>query len=95
MSSAFVAVASGRVQVVRYRSFALRHARRLGVVGTVENLKDGTVRIVAEGERNVLEQFISLLKRGPFLAEVKDVAVQWTQPGNGYRSFTITNPWTV
>ncbi|MFH1843101.1 MAG: acylphosphatase, partial [bacterium] len=41
----------GRVQGVAYRWHTLQQAQRLGVTGTVRNRPDGSVRIVAEGNR--------------------------------------------
>lgn len=43
------AVFEGRVQGVGFRWQTLRVARGFEVAGTVQNLPDGTVRLVAEG----------------------------------------------
>lgn len=48
---------SGRVQRVGYRGFARLIANRYGIVGYAENLEDGSVRIVAEGEEEMLSRF--------------------------------------
>jgi acylphosphatase len=88
--NAFRAIVSGRVQLVMYRDFAQRKARGLGVVGTVKNLPDGTVEVVAEGEKDVLEKYIALLKRGPVLAQVDAVAVVWQKPTDMFQGFSIT-----
>ncbi len=53
-----IILAKGKVQRVGYRDFVFDTAIDLGVVGFVENQKDGTVRIVGEAEKNVLEGFI-------------------------------------
>jgi hypothetical protein len=45
----------GRVQGVGFRYFALQHARRLGVRGYVRNCSDGSVEVLAEGDRTALE----------------------------------------
>ena len=71
---------TGRVQLVMYRDFALRHARRFGIVGTVENLLDGSVHIIAQGTREKLELLLKDLKRGPILANVKDIVVFLRKP---------------
>jgi acylphosphatase len=86
---AFSAIISGRVQVVMYRDFAQRKARSLGIVGEVENIPDGTVRIRAEGEKENLDNLIEFLKRGPVLARVDNVEVQWVEPGGGFAGFSI------
>jgi acylphosphatase len=46
---------SGTVQGVGYRFFALRVAARHQVLGTVRNLPDGRVEVIAEGEREAVE----------------------------------------
>lgn len=75
--------------MVLYRDFCERKARGLGIVGEVENLADGTVRIVAEGERTNLEQLVNELKRGSWLSRVEDVRVTWTEPTGRYTKFLI------
>ncbi len=82
-------VVSGRVQGVGFRFFAARHARRLGVGGSVRNLPDGRVEIVAEGDRAALEALVAALGDGPPGAAVHDVRVDWTDiPGRAI-AFTI------
>ncbi|MES2931758.1 MAG: acylphosphatase [Patescibacteria group bacterium] len=83
------AVVSGRVQMVMYRDFAQRKAKRLKLVGTVENLSNGTVRVIAEGPRDVLEQYVARLEGGPLLAHVEGVTPLWLPAIGGFRSFDI------
>ena len=54
----------GLVQGVGFRWFVRSEANRLRLTGTVENLPDGRVEILAEGDRAVIDDFISALKRG-------------------------------
>ena len=63
----------GKVQGVGYRFFATRVARRLGLKGTIQNNRDGTVDAVVEGERNVINDWIEELKEGPRYAEVTKI----------------------
>ena len=49
------AIVSGRVQGVFYRDSCQQMARRLGVRGSVRNRRDGTVEVVAEGERDAVD----------------------------------------
>ena len=49
---------TGRVQGVGFRATTSSIARRHEVTGTVENLPDGRVRLVAEGEAAAVEAFI-------------------------------------
>jgi len=57
MKSAIV-IAKGRVQRVGYRNLVADWAMDLGVVGSVENQPDGTVKIIVEGEAEILEEFV-------------------------------------
>ena len=54
---------SGRVQLVMYRDFTGRKAKQLGIVGTVENLNNGNVYVIAEGEEEALGAFLENLKK--------------------------------
>lgn len=80
---------SGRVQLVMYRDFAMRKARGLGIFGEVENLKDGTVRVVAEGPHEVLEAYAKKLEKGPLLARVDKVNVEYKEPTGEFCTFSI------
>ncbi|MDR3548540.1 MAG: acylphosphatase [Candidatus Pacebacteria bacterium] len=89
MSERIEAIISGRVQGVMFRDFACRKARGLKLVGEVQNLDDGTVRVVAEGSRDLIEKYIEKLRDGSLLAHVEDVRVEWHSPTDAYRSFNI------
>lgn len=90
MNERLEATVHGRVQLVMYRDFATRKARGLKLVGEVENLKEGTVRVVAEGPRAVLEAFVEKLKRGSVLSRVDTVDTSFLPATGTYTSFTIT-----
>ena len=51
-------VVEGDVQKVGYRDFVQKVARKLGVKGYVENLRDGNVQIICEAEEAVLNGFV-------------------------------------
>jgi len=57
-------IASGYVQGVGFRIRTVAWARQLQITGWVKNLVDGTVEIVAEGEKSAVEKFILKLKHG-------------------------------
>jgi acylphosphatase len=76
------ATVRGRVQGVGYRFFALREAMALGLDGSVANLGDGSVSIVAEGPRRDLETLLALLREGPPAGWVDDVLTRW-EPARG------------
>lgn len=89
MDERFEAIISGRVQMVMYRDFATRKARGLKLVGEVQNLKDGTVRVVVEGPREKLLTYVEKLKKGSLLSNVEEVRVTWQPARNIHTSFTI------
>lgn len=60
----------GKVQGVGYRFFATRVARRLGLKGSIQNERDGTVEAMVEGEKKAIDEWIEELKEGPRYAEV-------------------------
>lgn len=60
-------VFSGRVQGVGFRGRVRDIAMSEGVLGTVENLADGTVRAAVEcRDAAALDRFIELVKKPPF-----------------------------
>lgn len=80
---------TGRVQMVMYRDFAQRKARKLGLTGTVRNLSDGSVAVVAEGEEELLNEYIKYLSRGSIFSKVKNVRVSWSEAEGRYKDFNI------
>ena len=89
MRKEFRGTARGRVQMVMYRDFAQRKARGLHIVGTVTNLPDKTVEVVAQGEEKDLEKYIAKLKRGSILSRVDGVEVEWREPSQSFEGFKI------
>jgi acylphosphatase len=76
----------GLVQGVGYRAFVRRHALDLGLAGHAENLADGRVEVVLEGDRVEIEHALIALGRGPAHAEVDGLDVTWSEPV-GLRGF--------
>jgi acylphosphatase len=85
-----LAVARGQVQGVSFRYFILSKARSLGLKGYVRNLPEGrSVEVVAEGEREGLEELMGHLDQGPPGADVQGVDVRWTEASGRYEDFRI------
>jgi acylphosphatase len=61
------------VQGVGYRWFARETAERLGVVGWVRNLPDGSVEGEAEGGETAVNEFMQLLKKSHPYARVERI----------------------
>ena len=66
----------GRVQGVGFRWNTKRKAMILGINGWVRNLPDGSVEVLADGKHPYIDEFIEFLKKGPELAEVKEVRIE-------------------
>jgi len=82
-------VVSGRVQGVFFRGAAATQARALRIVGYARNRDDGTVEIVAEGDRNALGILAAWAARGPTSARVEDVQIEWSEPLDEFDEFRI------
>ena len=89
MKERLEAIVTGRVQRVMFRDFACRKARTLGLMGEVQNLSDGTVRVIAEGEKNALVAYVETLKSGSLFARVDTVLVTFAPAQGAFRSFEL------
>jgi len=83
--------ATGEVQKVGYRDFVQKVARKLGLVGYVENMRDGSVQIVCEGEESVVEEFKAAIKVKYKFIDVQDLRiVETSEPTGEFEYFDIT-----
>jgi acylphosphatase len=82
-------IVEGRVQGVGFRHFAQRRGALLGLAGYVMNLKDGRVRVHAEGPRPVIEELARMLEKGPPLSRVEGVAVRWLPASGRFAGFEV------
>ncbi|MCD6094044.1 MAG: acylphosphatase [Candidatus Omnitrophica bacterium] len=80
---------SGYVQGVGFRFTAERIALSLGLKGRVKNLRDGRVEVVAEGERDLLEDFMQQIQKSFLGRYIRDVEVAWEEPRGEFESFEI------
>lgn len=80
---------TGRVQGVGFRHFVRSQARRLGVDGWVRNETDGSVRVVAEGAREALDDLLKRLEEGPAGARVLDVRSDRFEASGEFSGFTV------
>lgn len=79
----------GQVQGVFFRRNAKEKADRLGIVGWVRNDRDGSVEVMASGPKEKLNQFIKWCKKGPPLAKVENVEVDWQETDESFDHFDI------
>jgi acylphosphatase len=85
------AVVHGRVQMVGFRAFVIRHAGDAGLSGTVRNLPDGTVEVVLEGPAGAVERLVDLLHRGPLYARVERVDVAYAAPNGNLPAMMVAS----
>ncbi len=78
----------GRVQGVFFRAKTQKMAEGLGLTGWVQNCSEGSVEIHAEGSREKLEELIAWCRKGPPLASVSNIDLNWVEAG-GLSSFDI------
>ena len=75
-----VAYISGKVQKSGYRSKVIAIARDMEIEGSVQNLSDGRVKVIAEGEEGNLERFAEALKIENAIINVVDIKKEYSNP---------------
>ena len=76
-------IVSGKVQGVGFRKYTQNKAEQLGVVGFVQNLSDGTVKIVAAGEDDRVDALINWAKSGSPPAKVDNLEIETMEYQSG------------
>jgi len=66
-------IVTGRVQGVFFRASTRDVARPLGITGHAINLPDGSVEVLACGERDAVARLERWLQSGPRMAQVSGV----------------------
>ena len=82
---------SGNVQGVGFRYTVMNVANGFEVTGTVGNLPDRRVELVAEGTRDELEAFRHQIRRSGLAHFIRDEEVRWTDAQNEFRGFEIVS----
>ncbi len=79
---------SGDVQGVGFRFTAQYIGRGLNLKGWVKNLSDGGVEVVAEGEEELLKEFLERIKAemNPYISSQK---ISWEGSSGEFRDFGI------
>jgi acylphosphatase len=83
-------VITGKVQDVAYEAYAQDSADILGVTGWVRLAADGSILLCAQGEPDLLKQYVEYLHEGSLRAVVEGVAVEWGTPKLVFTDFSIT-----
>ena len=82
-------IVSGRVQGVFFRYETRTEALRHNVTGWVKNRRDGNVEAIFEGEDEAVRAAIAWCKKGPPMAKVDDVKVEWEGYVGEFQGFDI------
>jgi len=83
------AFVQGRVQGVGFRFFIYQTGLNLQLYGWVRNTINGNVEILAEGSRDKLDTLLRETRKGPQMAQIVAVDVEWQNPLNDLPPFTI------
>jgi acylphosphatase len=78
---------SGKVQKTGYRARVLAIARDFGLKGYVQNLDDGRVKVVAEGEAGDLESLLAALAIKNTIINVVDIKSEYSSASGDFGSF--------
>lgn len=81
---------SGRVQGVGFRYAVRMAATGFEVTGTVRNLDDGRVELIAEAEKAELEAFLQAIRESEVGRFIRQEAPQWGEAKNDFRGFVIS-----
>jgi acylphosphatase len=87
MTMRLTAFVSGRVQEVGYRARVIDMAIALGLKGMVVNLKDGRVKIIAEGEDEKLKWFESAIDIKNALISVSSIEKNYSSASGEFDQF--------
>lgn len=80
---------SGKVQGVFYRNHCKQEADKRGIRGYVQNMPDGTVRIVGEGDPDKLKEWLRECRRGPLIAFVQQFDIKESDATSEFDGFDI------
>jgi acylphosphatase len=83
-------IVRGLVQGVYFRDSTRRQARQLGITGWVKNRWEGSVEVLAEGEKEKLDRLVAWCTKGPSHAVVEGIETEWRAFQGEFQDFTIT-----
>ncbi len=79
----------GQVQGVFFRATARDVAQRMGLMGTVKNMPDGSVEVHAQGKEEDLEAFVKKLSQEFYLDPNLPVKKELMEPVEDFEDFRI------
>ncbi len=81
------AFVSGKVQKTGYRARVIDFARMLRLRGSIENLDDGRVKIIAEGDEDKLKWFEEAINIKNALIQVSSIEIVYSEPRGDFGKF--------
>ncbi len=81
------ATVSGNIQNVGYRAKVIAFARAFELAGFVQNLDDGRVKIIAEGEEDTLNTFLGAIRIKNTLIDVDGTEVEYADATGDFDDF--------
>lgn len=72
-----------------FRYTAKRVAAGFELTGTIENVTDGRVKMVVEGQRQELEAFCAAIREAGLAGFIHAEQVYWSSAQNEFRGFEI------
>jgi acylphosphatase len=82
-------IVRGRVQRAGFKDFVDQIAFDLKLKGLVQNLEDGTVQVVCEGEKDIIETFLSRIQIEEYPIRVENATVEYSPAQGNFRDFEI------
>ena len=82
---------SGRVQGVGFRYTVKTVATGFDVTGSVRNLDDGRVELIAEAPKPELEEFLVAIRDSEVGRFIKNEQTVWSDAKNEFRGFEIAH----
>lgn len=83
----------GKVQGVFFRDTSKEVADSMNIRGTVENLSNGDVEILAQGKKKALKQFLKWCEEGPESAQVAEVSTEEIPNSNFLKNYIVKRWW--
>ncbi len=81
-------IVAGEVQGIGFRAAAYQLARELGLVGSAQNLADGTVEVYVQGNRHDLDRFLEKIQM-KFNGHIREIRLKELPPDPDKTYFII------